>query len=365
MKVVFLVSSLMHGGVERTVLYLSEYFASKGVDTTILSIKDYIFYDVDSSVKVKTLNVSGGYKNVFDRVVKIFKRLKLVDAFLKAERPDVVFCMSPTVCKYIFGGKKKYKFKLITSERNYPLYDTRDEKQTKEKAFRVCEGIVFQTDRAKNMFSENVQNKSVVIPNAVGNPVCYTLKAQPFKEKKFSAIGRLSRQKDYPTMIRAFTEFHKTHPEYRLEIFGSGEDEEELKRLAAELKVKDSVLFMGLDKNAIERIADSTAFLLSSIYEGMPNVLLEAMAIGLPCISTDCPFGPKELINDGVNGILVPVGDYMSLAAAMERVIIDKAAALSMGEKARDVLKTNDISAISEKYLSYVLRICEQSDDQT
>ena len=363
MKVVFLVSSLMHGGVERTVLYLSEFFAKNGVDTTILSIKDYIFYNVDERVKVKTLNISGGYKNIFDRFTKVLGRLKRIDAFLKADRPDVVFCMSPTVCKYIFAGKKKYGFKLITSERNYPLYDTRDEARVKKIAFRVCDGIIFQTERARSWFSEDVQNKGVVIPNAVGNPDCYRVKAEPLKEKKFSAIGRLSKQKDFPTLIRAFALFLGKHQGYRLEIFGKGEDEKDLKALCLELGIGNSVLFMGLDKNVMERISDSTAFVLSSLYEGMPNVLLEAMGIGLPCVSTDCPFGPKELINDGENGILVPVGDVEALAAAMAKIAENREFALSIAEKARAVLETNDIDVISEKYLRYVTRVYEQNNE--
>ena len=362
MKVVFLVSHLLSGGAERTVAYLSGYFAENGVDTTVLSVSDEVFYSVSAPVKLRTLGISLGYKNPIDRLLKIVKRVVCVRRAIKDIAPDVVFCMLPTMAKYLKKNRKKHTPKIILSERNNPLVVGDNARAKKEKIFAAADGVVFQTERARDCFPENVRKKGVVIPNAVGNPLCYTVKAALEKKKKFSAIGRLTDQKDYETLLKAFAEFLKTHEGYTLEIFGGG-DKTRYDALSKDLGIFKNVTFAGVDKNAIEKAANSTAFVMSSKYEGMPNALMEAMAIGLPCVSTDCPFGPRELIDDGVNGLLVPVGDHKALSDALAKVADDKEFAEKISQNARRISETNDLNVISERYLKYVTGVYEQSND--
>ena len=364
MKIVFLVSHLLSGGAERTVAYLSKEFAERGAQTTVLSISDKVFYETGEGVTLKTLGVKDVYKTVFGKIANIIKRFCRVKSFLKEQKPDVVFCMLPETARYVLHLKKRLAFKLITSERNYPFGKSKKSYALKEKIFAASDGVIFQTERAKECYQESIAKKGVVIQNAVGNPDCYKIKAEPLKEKKFSAVGRLNAQKDYPTLIKAFAEFGKTYPDYTLEIFGGGKPEE-LISLCETLGVISRVRFCGVEKAVLEKISDSTAFILSSAFEGMPNALMEAMAIGLPCISSDCPFGPRELINDGVNGILFPVGDHIALASAMTRVAEDKDFALGLGEKAKQILQANDIKNVSEIFYTYVTNVYEQSDDKT
>lgn len=358
MKVCFLVSNLMSGGVERTVVYVSKYFAKHGVDTTILSLSNEIFYTVDPAVKLKTLGIPRGYSNPFQKIIRMYSRMNGVRKNILGEQYDVVFCMAPEMARYIMPIRKSGAFKLISSERNNPKFDNERDKRIKEKLFPQCDGIVFQTRRAMECFPKSIQERGVVIPNAVGNELAYEIQAASVKKKKFSAVGRLTKQKDYETMIRAFALFCRDNEDYELEIFGKGEDEDKLRTLSSELNISERVKFLGVSQEALKRISDSQAFLLSSIYEGIPNVLLEAMAIGMPCISTDCPFGPRELIQNNDNGILVPVADVEAFAQAMDKFAKDTELASKCGDKAREVLNKYNIEEISRKYLDYVTQIC-------
>lgn len=357
MKVLFLVSNLMSGGVERTVVYLSSYFSSRGVDTHILTLSDEIFYSVDSRVKLHSLHISRGYKGLVDRTKKMIARYFGVNTFLRDNCFDCVFCMTPEMIRYLSKKTQKRKnYKLITSERNNPLFDSKKNKRLKKRVFYRCDGIVFQTERALNCFPDAIKKRGIIIPNAVGNDLAYTIIADPFKTKKISAIGRLSPQKDFNTLIKAFSIFSIIHNDYELNIYGDGPLKKELMEFAKSLKIEEKVVFKGASKDALKEISDSSMFIMSSIYEGMPNALMEAMAIGLPCISTDCPFGPSELITNGVNGFLVPVGDSRSLAKAMDDIVNDKDNSLRIGINARNILNSNSISTIAEKFLNYVRR---------
>ena len=360
MKMLFLVSHLKSGGSERTVAYLSSYMAQHGFDVTILSLSDDIFYDINSNVKLITLGIESAANTTINKYVNAVKRKLKTKAYIKKSHPDVVFCMLPETAKYILNLHKKGDFSLITSERNNPAI-IKDPKliALKNKIFEQSDGIVFQTERAKEYYPQSIQSKSIVIPNAVGNNLIYSVPRIEKREKKISAIGRLDAQKDYSTLLHAFADVLKVHPDFRLEIFGEGPDAQKIAGLTKELDIEKSVCFKGVQKDAIVQAANSACFVLSSAFEGMPNALMEAMAVGLPCVSTDCPNGPSELIVDGKNGILVPVGDSDSLSAAILRMIEDTAFAESCGQVAKDILNTHSVLMIANQYAKYIKQKCK------
>jgi glycosyltransferase involved in cell wall biosynthesis len=136
------------------------------------------------------------------------------------------------------------------------------------------------------------------------------------------SIGRLTWQKNFPLLLRAFARLPKPRP--ALLIVGGGEDEQKLRALARELGIDDEVTFLGPKKNPYPYLKRARVFVLSSHYEGLPNVVLEALALGIPVISTDCPSGPRELLQDGMYGLLVPPDDSEALAAALKRLLRDR-----------------------------------------
>lgn len=357
MKISFLVVNLGCGGVERTVTYLSEYFASKGENVSIICISDEQFYDISDKVKLIKLNIPSECKGKFDRLRKIALRyIKIIDA-LNKEKPDCLICLDAEMIRYVYWQHRFGRFKLVTSERNNPLFDSEKKKKRKYKSFRNSDGIVFQTKRAQECFPEDIAKKGIVIPNAVGNEYVFKTSRPDVRRKVITAAGRLTEQKDYPTLLKAFAIFNKCHPEYRLEIYGKGELLDSLIELAVELGIDPFVDFKGAVKDAISPISSSSCYVMSSLYEGMPNALMEAMAVGVPCVSTDCPFGPRELIDDGKNGLLVPVSDSKSLAKAISIMVEDYDFASKCGSMAMKILNKQSIPAIAQRYLEYVKSI--------
>ena len=218
------------------------------------------------------------------------------------------------------GGKAGYK--TIISERNAP-------KQVKIKGimkvlrklfYPLADFILFQTEGAKNDSPKRVAQKGVIIPN----PVKSNLPRNTAQKNVICAAARLSEEKNYHLLINSFRNVVKTHPEYSLSIFGQGVMEAELKEYVKSIGLADKIVFEGYCADVHERIKDARIFVLSSNYEGLPNSLLEAMAMGFAVISTDCPpGGPRSLIDDGTNGLLVPVGDEAAMTKAMLTYIED------------------------------------------
>ena len=356
MKIMFLAPSLGSGGAERTIQYLSAYMAAKGHAVEVVSISDNVFYALEGA-KLTTLGVGSQCSNAIERITNIIKRFARINRHVRKTRPDVVVCMLPETAKFLLG---KRRYTLITSERNNPELD--GDSNLKIKLFRKSDGIVFQTQRAKDWYPADIQSKGVVIHNAVGNPLVKKVGNVSERRKVISAVGRLTEQKDYPTLLEAFKTVRDRHSDYTLEIYGDGPDKDKLERLAARLGIADGVEFKGANKEAVLKIADSSCYVLSSKYEGMPNALMEAMAIGLPCVSTDCPNGPAELIENGNDGLLVPVGDSDAMAESICRMIENKDFAAACGLKARKILESHSVDEIAEKYTDYILSVVRKGN---
>ncbi len=155
------------------------------------------------------------------------------------------------------------------------------------------------------------------------------------------------KEKNYPFLIRSFISFHENNPDYKLEIYGEGPEKKKIQDIIDEQGASSFVSLCGERRDVLYCVKDAFAYILSSNLEGMPNALIEAMALGLPCISTDCPSGgPADLIDDGNNGILVPVGDIEKMRAAMERVVSDSAFRLRIGSNAIQIRERLDIEVV-------------------
>ena len=357
MKIAFLVAHLTSGGAERTVSYLSSYLADNCWNVSVVSLTDDVFYTLNPKVELKTFGIKSGYSNVFERYFLIFKRHYKLRRYLKKNKPDVVFCIMPHMAKYILRIHKKLKFKLVTSERINPESCTSESIKRRNIIFSKSDGVVFQTKRASDFYPLEIREKGIVIHNAVGNELVYQVPECIERKSKISAIGRLADQKDYPTLIKAFKNVVEKYPEFTLEIFGNGPDEKALKLLADDLGIGEKVVFKGACKDAILQAADSACYVMSSLYEGMPNALMEAMASGIPCISTDCPNGPAELITNEVNGLLVPLKDVKALTDAMLRMIEDKEFAERCGKNAKEILKTHSVEIKAKEYMEFIFKV--------
>ena len=330
-KIVIITRNMVGDGAERVIAQLSNYFAAQKKQCSIITLNDdEVFYKLDPSIAV--LPVGQKHEN---KLLDKFLRYRQVRKMVLEQKPDLVLSMPEEIGIYVLLALLGTKIPTYVSERNNPwvMPDVKVTRILRTLMYPFAKGIIFQTEMAKSFFPDSIQKKGVVLKNPVDAqriPAQY----RGEREKVVVAAGRLSEQKNMPLLIRSFARFSPNHPEFKLRIFGEGELREELTALAESLKVADKVELPGRSTALLEKMNSAAMFVLSSDYEGMPNVLLEAMCMGMPSISTDCPSGgPKELIKDGVNGLLIPVGDVDALHQAMEKMA-DSGFAAQMAEAA-------------------------------
>lgn len=317
-KIVIITRNMVGDGAERVIAQLSNYFIAQGKQCNIITLNDdEVFYALDPRIAVLPVGEKSSNK-LLDKLMRYWKVRKLV----LRERPDLVLALPEEIAAYVLPALLGTGIPIYVSERNNPwvMPDVKITRFLRDHMYRFAKGVIFQTKTAMSFFPESIQRKGIVLSNPVEAqriPEQYTGE----REKVVVAAGRLSPQKNVPMLLKAFAAFSQKHPEYILRIFGEGELREELTAMTETLGIADKVEMPGRSTTLLEKMNPCGMFVLSSDYEGMPNVLLEAMCMGMPVVSTDCPSGgPLELIEDGVNGLLVPVGDDRALCAAMEKL---------------------------------------------
>ena len=350
-KIVIITRNMVGDGAERVIAQLSNYFAAQGKQCNIITLNDdEVFYKLDPSIRVLPVGQKSENK-LKDKLL----RYRQVRKMVLEQQPDLVLSMPEEIGVYVLLALFGTGIPTYVSERNNPwvMPDVKVTRILRTLMYPTAKGLIFQTEMAKSFFPESIQKKGVVLKNPVDAqriPAQYTGE----REKVVVAAGRLSEQKNMPLLLKAFARFSADYPEFKLRIFGEGELREELTALAESLKIADKVELPGRSTTLLEKMNSAAMFVLSSDYEGMPNVLLEAMCMGMPSLSTDCPSGgPRELIDDGVNGLLVPVGDVDALHKAMEQMA-DPDFARQMADAAyrtREELTSQDVFVSWYRYL--------------
>lgn len=248
--------------------------------------------------------------------------------------------------------------RLIISERADPnrLMKKRYGKPFIEKYFVRADAAVFQTEDAKAVYPEVISKKGTVI----FNPLKENL-PEPYhgeRKKNITTFCRISNQKNLPVLVDAFAKVYKKHPDYTLRIIGDAPNDEGravmdiLNRKISELDLTNVVVFEPFKKNIHKAIIHDTMYVNSSDYEGISNAMLEAMAIGMPVVCTDCPIGgAKAAITDGENGLLVSIKDADELAKAMNRIIEDKALAEKLSNNASKLRAEIALDKITDKWI--------------
>lgn len=224
-------------------------------------------------------------------------------------------------------------------------------------AFRQAACVILQTNAAMNSFPESIRKKACILPNSL-NPDFIRPVFEGNRSRNVISVGRLDDNKDQQLLLRAFAGAAKDHEEYRLIIYGDGPDRDKLEELAGKLGIAQKTEFMGNVSNIADKIFDAGIFVLSSRQEGMPNALIEAMALGIPCISTDCPCGgPADLITDGENGLLTPVGDAAAMTKCLNQLMSEPDAADRMGRNASKVQKLYNPDIINARWQETLLSL--------
>ncbi len=360
-KIVFVMDAMIANGAQRVMSLLVNKAAESGIEAILVLVsKNTIEYEI--SEKAKIIDLTPCFKGK-GRIPALIARLKALRRLFKMEKPDVIVSFLTVYNIYSVIMSRGLNIPVIVSERADPnKMGSRFKKRLRDFSYAKAEGMIFQTEYAKNAFKKKIRDKGVVIPNPVKDNLPISERKSP--EKKIAAAGRLAEQKNYPMMLKAFSAFNKQYPEYELHIYGEGADKKSLEDLAKALGISEKVVFEGLVTDLHERIKNYSMYLLSSDFEGISNSLLEALAMGLPSVSTDCPVGGSRLlISDGENGLLTPVGDHESFAKAMCKIAASKEFADKLSENALKVREKYSSDLIIKEYLDYILSKCGEKDE--
>jgi len=351
MKIVFVIPHMNVGGAQRVCYNLIGWLQEHTDEIVHLIVysdsrKDYGFdlSDIPHSY------ARGG---LVKKMIALRKELKRLN-------PDVVITMGVPGVMFDIPAMLGLKMKHIVSERNDPAHFAgRTSTRIVSRALmRLADGYVFQTDDAQSFYGGSIARRSIVIPNPLFNVEKMPISPCELNTKTIVSVGRLNKQKNQSMLIEAYAKVYHHHPEYKLVIYGEGPERSKLEELVRSLGIQDVCELPGATSEVLEKIYCASLFVLPSDFEGMPNALMEAMALGLPCISTDCPCGgPRELIRDGENGLLVPVGDKVTLVSAMEKMINDREMALRMGKNALGIRDTHSMDVICLRWLDYFKQV--------
>ena len=344
MKIIFIIPNMTGGGTERVISMLSDEYIKKGYEVAIMQFAGYE-HAYELNAKVEDFSVAP--KSNGNPFVMI-KRITAMRKYFK-QNPDsciFAFCVMGAVFSVIAGwGMKRY---ILVAERNSP--ESCNVKSIRNWAYKRADRITFQTEEGIGYFPAHIAKKAVVIPNPIDAsvPERYT----GIRKHRVVTVGRLHPQKNQKLLLDAFADFSKQFPDYELHLYGRGELEAELKEQAKTLGIENKTVWHGFAENVKEEICDCRMFVLSSDFEGISNSMTEALAMGIPTISTDCPIGGARIyISSGENGLLVPVRDKEALTAAMVKVASDDAFADKISLNAAQVKEKYSVSGIAERFL--------------
>ena len=349
-EIIVVTIALGNDGAERVLTELSNEWIRQGLKVTAIQMMANVYGSSFSlSEKVQVINLKtkkktkiGKYMDRFIQICKILNSKKngTVLAFLPG--PQVILAMcSPFV-----------KNRIIFSERNNP-YDSPDTKFhrfLRDIAFLCADSCVFQTKEARDYFFKRIRQRGRIIPNPINPSLPRPYQGE--RRKAIVAVCRLRPQKNLSMLIDAFYRLNKYHKDYILEIYGQGDEEEKLIAQIERLKLENSVFLKGFCSNVHEKMVDCAMYVSSSNYEGISNSMLEALAMGIPTVVTDCPIGgAKLMIQNNVNGILVPVGDSAKLCDAMRKVLENPDFSLKLSMNARKVVEKYPIDKIAKRWM--------------
>ncbi len=396
--IVFVVGNYKNGGVPMRSTNLANEFAKSGYRCTILvtkdiaeniyfshhknvsivSLKDYVAENINNKkirkhLKKRNLNIR--FLKYLRYISKFFsewdRKLALRISGIRKSNDISTFIVSNPDCVYIpFGisyfetvyyGAKNINCKILYAERNAPEVEFPKDISEREQILKLlskADGAVLQTKDELDFFEGKLKNAVVI-----NNPVKANL-PDPFEGERRKTIVnfcRISKQKNLPLLIDSFIEFHKKFPDYTLEIYGNTveKNEDELKgeyiEMISSLNAEEYIKILPPRADVHSIIRDCAMFVSSSDFEGLSNSMIEAMAIGLPCVCTDClGGGARELITDGENGLLVPVNDFDSLSKAMCRMAENEKLSAKCSENAAKVRETHAVEAIAPKWLEVI-----------
>lgn len=363
LKIAFHLNCLEQGGAERVVTNLAHQFQEQGHEVWIAT-EWFGENEFRLSCGIRRVHVGlTDEDQKAPRPVQILRRITHLRRFVREERPDVLIAFAQKANYRALMATVGMKIPVIISIRTDPVghYDSLADRIQIPLLFPRASGCVFQTEGQRDFFPKGTQRKSRIILNPV-NPKYLDVPKPEARSKTVVQSGRLVDFKNQLMLIRAFVKVHERHPDYDLKIYGGDSldgTKELLEALIAEKKAESYVTLMGASDELEKVLPGAAAYAFSSDWEGLPNALLEAMALGLPIVATDCPCGgPRTVMKDGYNGLLVPIKDEERMAEGICYLIEHPKEAERMGENARKIAEIANGQAVYEEWCDYIEEVC-------
>jgi GalNAc-alpha-(1->4)-GalNAc-alpha-(1->3)-diNAcBac-PP-undecaprenol alpha-1,4-N-acetyl-D-galactosaminyltransferase len=329
MKIALAIPSLCAGGAERVITRMANYWAEAGHTVTVITLRpvEEDFYTLPDCVKRISLDIRRIATNRFEGVAAMLLAILRLRRAVRTIRPNVVISFIEIMNVAVLLALAGTTVPVVVSERIDPREYPASSVLNRLRRWlypRACR-VVVQTESVRAWAEKIVPAEQVVvIPNPIARPPDGAAAGKVAPGGRTAvAMGRLVTQKAFDLLIEAFAQCAKSHPDWSLLILGDGEERDNLAALAKRLGLAGRVSMPGRVAEPVDFLRGSDLFVMPSRYEGFPNALCEAMSVGLPVLSTDCPSGPGEIVRNGIDGVLVPTENVEALSAAMGRLMGD------------------------------------------
>ena len=350
-NILIAIPTLSSGGAERVASIWANKLAEDNERIFLFTLYpcEDEYYVVD---KVNRINLCNSYKEYKKR--SLFYKIRRINHILRENHIDVAITLVTYIGFLFYVAKKGLNTKIIETIRNNPSEIPKNKIMRMLRNYTVnrATGCIFQNYEQMEYFKPC--KHSLIIQNPIEDDFLNCIRYYNSVPNKIIAVGRLHPQKNYKLLINAFKNVCNKYSNLYLEIYGEGILFNELNQYIETLNMQSKVFLKGRTNNILEKLLEADIYILSSDYEGMPNSLMEAMATGLPCISTDCPTGPSDIIINEENGILVPVDDVLKMEQAVLMMCDNYDLAKKMGIQAKkDMDKFNGIR-INKKIKKFI-----------
>ena len=364
-RILFHLNCLEQGGAERVVSTLANAFAKTGDEVLVATewIGENEFELDDNVTRILVGPTPEEEKN--SRISKAITRITRLKKALVECKVDVAISFGKSANYRLLMSGKFLEIPIIMSVRSNPVgnYESKIDKIMGPLLYPRADGAVFQTVGQREFFPLYLQNKSTIILN----PVNEKYVGVPRTDKPDNAVvysGRIVDFKNQSMLLRAFIRVHKAYPDMELRLYGGDSGDgtwEILEKIISDNNAAEYIKLLGASGNLEQELSKGRLFAFSSDEEGLPNSVIEAMALGLPVVSTDCPCGgPRTIIENEINGLLVPVGDEKAMAAAMVRLIENPDFAEKLGKKAREIVNITESNYIIDQWKNYIEQVIKR-----
>ncbi len=348
MRIKFVIGSLEAGGAQRVLILLSERLVKHGHEVTVLTIngtKNDCF-SLPKRVRRQALNLWSG--------LQVLLNLPKLRAALRSSKPDVIVSFIDIMNMVTLLTTRGLHLPVVVSERSAPgAFEERPFLNwVRGRVYRFASRIIVQNQGALDYFLPRFREKLAIIPNPVVRPPEISSAPRLFSRPQVLAVGRLYEVKQFDRLIAAFAMIKDKHADWGLTIVGDGPLKRVLKKLGKDLELGDRLSLPGYLASPYVLLKQADLFVMSSRFEGFPNALCEAMACGLPVIATDCPTGPREVIRDGIDGLLVKNEDTIAISEAMDRLMSDEAERRRLASKSAEIIQRFDLERITQLWES-------------